>query len=92
MEVTIRRRKFEIYKKKVLQALKNTDPQRIVRYFIEINGIRYPIKQVIAIALKLPPMEFNSQQAYQILQDLGFKIKNSNENWVIKENWKNKQY
>lgn len=74
MEITIRSNKYDITSKKVLLALQNSDPQRITIYSVEIDGKQYPIKQIIAKTLKLSPMEFSSMRAYQILQDLGFKI------------------
>ena len=74
MEITIRGKKYDITSKKVLLALQNSDPQRIATYSVEIDGKRYPIKQILAKTLKISPMEFSSMRAYQILQDLGFKI------------------
>ena len=74
MEITIRGKKYKIFKKKILQALIDTDPQRIVTYSIQVNGKKFPIKQALAKALKISPLEFSTGRAYQILQDLGFEI------------------
>jgi hypothetical protein len=74
VEVTIRGRKYQVSREKVEDSLKDVLPQRISKYSVLVNGGSFPIKQVVAVALGLSPMEFGSSTAYQILQDLGFEI------------------
>jgi hypothetical protein len=44
------------------------------RYYVPYNGKLLPIKAVVAEAAGVPPMAFQSAQAYQILTGLGFSI------------------
>ena len=74
VEVTIRGKKYLISHDKVERSLEHVGPQRISKYSISLNSKLFPIKQVIAASLEISPMEFGTSVAYQILQDLGFKI------------------
>jgi nitrogen regulatory protein PII-like uncharacterized protein len=74
MQVTVRGKKYEITKEKVIEAVRDITPQRVVTYSVSINEQVFPIKQVLSVTLGIPPMEFGTMTAYQILQDLGFTI------------------
>jgi len=45
------------------------------KYYIEFEGGRYPIKQVIAEVTGLPRVAFTAMDAYRILTKLGFDVK-----------------
>lgn len=45
-----------------------------VKYFVEIEGKEFPVKQVLGQILNLPRAGFTTQDAYSILLRLGFKI------------------
>ena len=44
------------------------------KYFLEIHGRRFPIKQVIRLVTGLPSIGFTAQDAHRILTRLGFGI------------------
>ena len=44
------------------------------RYFVNINGIMFPIVQVICLVCGLSPLEVSSSQAYNLIKKKGFKI------------------
>ncbi len=75
MEFTIINRTYDIEKNEVSDALENVKPDRIIKYFIEIHGKQYPIKQVLARAKRIPRQLFSSKVAYDVLSGLGFEIK-----------------
>lgn len=75
MEVKLSNKTREITKEKILQTLNGIIPLRIYKYYVIIYDKKFPIKQIIAETLKISPMAFTSQQAYKILQALGFDIK-----------------
>jgi len=74
VEVTIRGKKYRITEREIVGALSDKKPQRVVKYSVSINGKLFPIKQVISVTLRIPPMEFGTMIAYQILKELGFEI------------------
>lgn len=45
------------------------------KYYIEFEGEKYPIKQVIAEVTGLPRVAFTAMDAYRILTKLGFDVK-----------------
>jgi 5-methylcytosine-specific restriction enzyme B len=61
-------------REQVESCMVGREPEPIDKYFVKINRRSYPIKQVFALALGIPPAEFTSQQAYGILRRLGFQI------------------
>jgi len=65
---------FNLEKEEVVKAMKNVEPERISKYYVEIHGRKYPIKQVIAQMLKVLRISFTSMDAYNILNRLGFEI------------------
>ena len=44
------------------------------KYFVEIHGRRFPIKQTLCLVTGLPPVGFTAQDAHRILSRLGFDI------------------
>jgi hypothetical protein len=75
MMFTLKGKSFNLEKEEVVKAMKNIEPERISKYYVEIHDKKYPIKQVIAQTLKVPIISFTSMDAYNILNRLGFEIK-----------------
>lgn len=44
------------------------------KYFVRIGSRRYPAKQAVAGGLGAPLASFQSQQAFSILQRLGYEV------------------
>mgnify|MGYP000232784840 CR=1 FL=1 len=78
MRFTIRGRNYELSREEVVERVRNVEPKAIRKYYVEINGRKYPIKQVVAECLDLNPIEFTTACAYRILSGLGFEIKVEN--------------
>jgi hypothetical protein len=66
-EVTLTRNAVE-------DSVRRMEPGPIRRYSVTINGVRFPIKQVVAAASGQPPAAFIATDAYRILNRLGFEI------------------
>ena len=75
MRFTIRRRKYEITKEEVLERIRNVEPREIRKYYVEVNGREYPIKQVISETLNIELIGFTSMDAFGVLSRLGFDVK-----------------
>lgn len=65
---------YEIDAEKIRQAVKGSTPKPISKYYVEIDGQRYPIKQVLAMVSNIPLIGFTSLDAYRVLNKLGFEI------------------
>ena len=71
---THRGRQFHLSKKSVEAALQGAWPERIAKYAVRVNGQEYPIRQVVALATDTPKIEWTSNEAYGILQRIGFQV------------------
>jgi 5-methylcytosine-specific restriction protein B len=68
---------FDISRQDVEKALKSLQPEPLkgrAKYYIEYNGRRYPIKQVLAVVTGLPRVGFTAADAYRVLTKLGFRV------------------
>ena len=75
MRTTILGKSYKITKVDIEQSLRDIEPEEgKAKYFVEIGGKKYPIKQVLSQTLNLAKVAFTSQQAFGILTRLGFKI------------------
>lgn len=73
-------RQFEISAAEVSSLLADCSPEPIHQYWVEIDGVRWPVKQVIALATGLKKSEFqSSQNSRGHLTKLGFRIGEGNE-------------
>jgi hypothetical protein len=52
--------------------LRNIEPDRIQKYFVEIEGRRLPAKQAVSVGLGAPRASFDSGKAIAVLLKLGF--------------------
>ena len=76
---TLRGRKYDVERQQVIDAVKGKEPRPIQRYYVKIKGIKYPIKQPVELALKVPTPALTTIDAYRILDKLGFEIQQSEE-------------
>lgn len=75
---TVGGRNLTISRRDIEEALERIKPEPLkgrAKYYIEHKGIKFPIKQVIAEATRLPRVAFTARDAYDILTKLGFEVK-----------------
>jgi antitoxin HicB len=69
---------FEIKREDIINSLNKIFPKPFDgrnKYYLEVNGTKYPIKQPIHLVTGLPYTgRFGAQDAHRILTKLGFKI------------------
>lgn len=70
----LKRKAYEKSKEEVERIMSGVQPEVIWKYYVEINGVKYPPKQILSIVLKLGRVEFTTMDAANILRRLGFKI------------------
>jgi 5-methylcytosine-specific restriction protein B len=78
MEFVIGKRKVELTKEKVVEALKGLEPEPLrgkARYYVELNGRKYPVKQVMVAVTGLSKESLSTEQTVKVLKALGFEVK-----------------
>jgi hypothetical protein len=78
MEFTMGKRRVELTKEKVVEALKGLRPEPLrgrARYYIELDNKKYSVKQVMAAVTGLSKESFSTEQAVKVLKALGFEVK-----------------
>ena len=71
---TLRGKTFEKCKNDFINAAKVLKPGRVKKYSTVVNSKRYPIRQVLAAVTKLPSIAITSQDAYRVLEKVGFTV------------------
>jgi hypothetical protein len=77
MELVIGRR-VELSKEKVVEVLRGLQPEPLrgrARYYVELDGRKYPVKQVMAAVTGLSKESLSTEQAVKVLKALGFEVK-----------------
>jgi hypothetical protein len=78
MEFVIGKRKVELTKEKVVEVLRGLQPEPLrgrAKYYVELDGKKYPVKQVMAAVTGLSKESFSTEQAVKVLKALGFEVK-----------------
>jgi hypothetical protein len=78
MKFTLAGKSFELTSDDVRGRLADHHPDSIDQYWVEIDGTRWPVKQVMSIATGLARTEFQSQNSRRLLSKLGFTIGKGN--------------
>ena len=77
MQFTILGGTYDVDRESIIDTAKQSVPEPIDgrnKYFVAINGRRYPIKQLLAGATGLGNIDFTAQYAQRILRKLGFAV------------------
>lgn len=69
---------FELSDDDVRARVARHRPDAISQYWVEIDGTRWPVKQVMALATGLGKGDFQSQNSRRLLAKLGFTIGTGN--------------
>ena len=88
MKFTIRGKNYEIDRSTIIQATKGVTPKDTDgrnKFYVELNGHRYPIKQLTHLVTGLPYTDgFTSQDARRNLTKLGFEVRYSQDGNTLK--------
>jgi len=71
--MTINGQKYQLSDKEIRLVAKNSTPERIKDYYVEVEGKHFPPKQLIRLVTKTTDL-FNSNNARSILTRLGFRV------------------
>ena len=73
VHMTIKGQKYQLSDKEIRLVAKNSPPERIKGYYVEVEGKHFPPKQLIRLVTKTTD-PFNSNNARSILTRLGFRV------------------
>lgn len=74
MEITLDGERFELTPELVRARLSQHVPEEVREYWVEIDGVRWPVKQVIALATGAKRSRFQSQDSRRWLGNLGLAV------------------
>lgn len=74
MEFTIDGTRYDLTRAGVEAGLATREPETVHTYSVEVDGRRFPVKQVLAVATGLSTTDFDSTRAQRILRSLGFQL------------------
>ena len=74
MNVMINRTQYTIDKESLKTSLTGIAPNVGGKYFIEIAGKTFPIRQAVAAALHVPAIGLSTNHCFAILAKLGFEV------------------
>jgi antitoxin HicB len=78
MRFGISGRSYEISRENILNSTRGVSPKEFDgrnKYYVELHGLKYPIKQPIHLVTELPYTgPFGAQDAHRILKKLGFTV------------------
>ncbi|MGE3780122.1 MAG: hypothetical protein AB7F89_23235, partial [Pirellulaceae bacterium] len=63
-----------LHRSQVIDKLRGVAPLAARTHVASVEGERYPVKQVVAAATGLDPLDFNTNQARNWLRQLGFAV------------------
>ena len=71
---TLAGRHFELTPKYVRARTSGSAPEQMKLCWVEIDGVHWPVKQVVAQSTGLSRTDFQSQSSRRILTGLGFTV------------------
>ena len=72
-------RQYQLSKEEVESRMKGVEPVKGRHLFVDIDGQRYPVKQVLYLSMReqcgcLDMLDFSDSYAESILSQIGFKV------------------
>jgi len=76
MRFILKGKAYNLTKQDVVKKMQGISPEEIRKYYIVVNGKKYPPKQVLGELLRLGRVEFTTMDASNVLRRLDFKLGN----------------
>ena len=77
VSMTIQGEEYTISAEQVREVARNNVPKNIRDFYVEVEGKRFPPKQLIHLVTEAPYQSFNSQNARSVLTKLDFVVRRS---------------
>jgi hypothetical protein len=79
IDFTLDGTRYHLTREAVIRAMRKQFPGRLQTWAVDVEGVRFPVKQVLAQALQIPTTAFISTRAQDLLRKLGFDVVNLEE-------------
>lgn len=76
IDFTLDGTRYKLTREGVIRAMRKQIPGRIQTWAVDVEGVRFPVKQVLAQALQIPVTSFISTRAQDLLRKLEFDVLN----------------
>jgi hypothetical protein len=76
IDFTLAGKRYRLSRDMVIKSMRKQIPGRIQTYAVDIDGVQFPVKQVLAQALQIPNTAFVSTRAQDLLAKLDFVVVN----------------
>ena len=74
MRIKYTGRIYDVQRQEIEKKMAGVVPETGRRFFVALDRVQYPVKQVFGKALGLPVAAFSTAYAYNVLSRLGFQI------------------
>lgn len=74
IQFTTSGKRMTLTRDQVIRSVKGRTPSSVRTHAVVVEGKRFPVKDVVAVATGLDPLDFNTNQARRWLQQLGFEV------------------
>jgi hypothetical protein len=71
---TVKGERLHLTDRAVVEAVRGVEPEAVHKHGVEIAGVVFPVKQAFALATGLDLLDFNTNQARDVLKRLGFRV------------------
>jgi hypothetical protein len=68
-------KQWRLTREQLIARLKGSHPGPLRTHVVAVGGITYSVKEAVAVATGLDPLDFNTNQARSWLRRLGFEVK-----------------
>ena len=75
MDFTINGERLSLEADDVRRAVEGVAPSAARSHVVDVEGVEYPVKQVLAEATGLDLLDFTTNQARRVLRTLGFALR-----------------
>ena len=76
IDFTLDGTRYHLTRDAVIRAMRKQYPGRLQTWAVDVEGVRFPVKQVLAQALQIPTTAFISTRAQDLLRKLDFEVVN----------------
>ena len=74
LDFTLNGTRFRLSRGEVEQIMEGVPPERITTHAVEVNGVRYPVKQALERVTGVDRADFISTAARRHFRRLGFEL------------------
>lgn len=74
IDFTVNGKRYRLSRDQVVMKMRGVTPERVAKHAVQVNGVKYPVKQVFSRVTGIDRLDFTSQVARRHLANLGFAL------------------